>query len=75
MRSNVALHARKSLPTGRASFEIVRGYDATRTRVRVTRGREMSGRRPRIPMRIKKQTPAARRRETHYNTTYLRNQP
>jgi len=43
----VPLHARKKLPAGRASFEMVRGHDATRTRIRVTRGRETSGRRPR----------------------------
>ena len=41
MRSNAPLHARKKLPAGRASFEMVRGYDDARGRV--TRGRETSG--------------------------------
>ena len=45
MRSNAPLHARKKLPAGRASFEMVRGYDDARGRF--TRGRETSGRRPR----------------------------
>ena len=62
----------QKLPAGRASFEMVRGHDAKRTRGRVTRGRETPGRRPRIrgdPLRITKQTPAARRRETPHKDT------
>ena len=37
----------QKLPAGRASFEMVRGHDAKRTRGRVTQGRETSGCRPR----------------------------
>ena len=55
-------------PAGRASFEMVRGYDARSARADVS---PEAARRPGAapgfggdPMRITKQTPAARRRET-----------
>ena len=85
MRSNVPLHARKKLPAGRAKFEMVRGFDAKRTRGRVARGRETSGRRPRnrgIPGRIKNKRPRRDGERPHstpsphvYTNNNLRHQP
>ena len=85
MRSNAPLHARKKLPAGRAKFEMVRGFDAKRTRGRVARGRETSGRRPRnrgIPGRIKNKRPRRDGERPHstpsphvYTNNNLRHQP
>ena len=76
MRSNAPLHARKKLPAGRASFEMVRGHDATRTRIRVTRGRETSAALGTGWSQGGEGNGTNSRDGTaRYNNTYLRNQP